>query len=155
MSNPPTSVAPSPQEHEGALQATAQEAEHMGILYREPVFKLDGLQQEEDPLQFGRGEAFDAGKVAQFLSLTTADVGRLSAVEESSVRWDADMPLEVRLQMEEVASTVNRVARCFSGDPQKTADWFRANNPLLGDICPRDMIRLGRHERLRRFLAAK
>lgn len=127
MSNPPTSREPSPQEREAILQTMADEAKSMGILYGERIFKLDGPEQEEDLLQFGRGEAFDASKVAQFLSLTKADVGRLSAVEESSVRWDADMPLEVRLQMEEIASTVNRVARRFSGDPQKTADWFMAN----------------------------
>jgi len=28
----------------------------------------------------------------------------------------------------------------------------RAQNPLLGDVSPRDMIRLGRHDRLRRFI---
>ena len=28
----------------------------------------------------------------------------------------------------------------------------RQSNPLLGDISPRDMIRLGRFERLRKFI---
>jgi hypothetical protein len=30
--------------------------------------------------------------------------------------------------------------------------WFKTRNPLLGDISPRDMIRLGRFERLRKFI---
>ena len=54
--------------------------------------------------------------------------------------------------MEEIASTINMVAKQFAGDPEKTAAWFRARNPLLGDISPRDMIRLGRYDRLRRFI---
>jgi len=30
--------------------------------------------------------------------------------------------------------------------------WFKARNPLLGDVSPRDMIRLGRYEKLRKFI---
>lgn len=106
----------------------------------------------EDVLQFGHGEAFDAKKVAQFLALKKADVGRIAAVAEASVRWDSNIPESVRDRMEEIASTINLVAKQFTGDPEKTAAWFRARNPLLGDISPRDMIRLGRYERLRRFI---
>lgn len=38
------------------------------------------------------------------------------------------------------------------GDTDKTIVWFKAKNPLLGDVSPRDMIRLGRYARLRRFI---
>lgn len=106
----------------------------------------------EDLLQFGRGKTFDAKKAAQFLSLKKADVGRIAAVAESSVRWDDNIPEAVQVRMEEIASTINLVAKQFSGDPEKTVAWFRARNPLLGDISPRDMIRLGRYDRLRRFI---
>ena len=44
------------------------------------------------------------------------------------------------------------VAKVFDGDVEKTAVWFRARNPMLGDVSPRDMIRLGRFERLRKFI---
>lgn len=106
----------------------------------------------EDLLQFGHGEAFDAQKAAQFLSFKKADVGRISAVSPSSVRWDEHIPEAVRNRMEEIANTINLVAKQFNGDPHKTVAWFKARNPLLGDISPRDMIRLGRYERLRRFI---
>jgi hypothetical protein len=106
----------------------------------------------EDFLQFGHGKTFDAKKAAQFLSLKKADVSRIAAVAESSVRWDDNIPEAVQVRMEEIASTINLVARQFSGDPEKTVAWFRARNPLLGDITPRDMIRLGRYDRLRRFI---
>jgi hypothetical protein len=44
------------------------------------------------------------------------------------------------------------VAQAFDGDIDKTVSWFRARNPLLGDVSPKDMIRLGRYERLRKFI---
>jgi len=106
----------------------------------------------EDLLQFGHGQSFDAKKAAQFLSLKKADVGRIASVAESSVRWDQNIPEAVRDRMEEIASIANMVAKQFAGDPEKTAAWFKARNPLLGDISPREMIRLGRYERLRRFI---
>lgn len=106
----------------------------------------------EDLLQFGYGKTFNARKTAQFLSLRKADVSRIAEVAESSVRWDENMPEAVQVRMEEIASTINLVARQFAGDPEKTVAWFRARNPLLGDVSPRDMIRLGRYERLRRFI---
>lgn len=106
----------------------------------------------QDLLQFGHGTNFDAKKTAQFLSLKKADVGRIASVSESSVRWDNNIPEAVLIRMEEIASTINLVAQQFSGDPEKTVAWFRARNPLLGDVSPRDMIRLGRYDRLRRFI---
>lgn len=106
----------------------------------------------DDLLKFGHGSAFDAKKTAQFLSLKKADVGRIASVAATSVRWDDNIPDAVRVRLEEIASTINLVAKQFAGDPEKTAAWFRARNPLLGDISPRDMIRLGRYDRLRRFI---
>lgn len=106
----------------------------------------------DDLLNFGHGSAFDAKKTAQFLSLKKADVGRIASVAATSVRWDDNIPDAVRVRLEEIASTINLVAKQFSGDPEKTAAWFRARNPLLGDISPRDMIRLGKYDRLRRFI---
>jgi hypothetical protein len=106
----------------------------------------------EDLLQFGHGTTFDAKKAAQFLSLKKADVGRIASVAASSVRWDDNIPESVSIRMEEIASTINLVAQQFSGDPEKTVAWFRARNPMLGDASPRDMIRLGRYDRLRRFI---
>jgi len=103
-------------------------------------------------MQFGWGEKFDARRVTQVLNLKKSDVSKLSSVAESSVRYDEAMPAVVRESMEELASTVNLVAKQFGGDREKTMAWFKAKNPLLGDVSPRDMIRLGRNGRLRRFI---
>lgn len=106
----------------------------------------------EDILQFGRGADFSPKAVSDLLNLKKEDVSRLSAVSVKSVRYDDAMPEQVRNRLEEIASTINMVAQQFEGDVEKTVAWFKARNPLLGDISPRDMIRLGRYERLRKFI---
>lgn len=95
---------------------------------------------------------FAPQRVAELLELTKADVSRLAAVPVSSVRYDAEIPAQVRERLEEIASTIDLVAKAFDGDPDKALMWFRTRNPLLGDLSPKDMIRLGRHERLRTFI---
>lgn len=44
------------------------------------------------------------------------------------------------------------VAEYSEGDTEKTSLWFRTPNPMLGNISPRDMIRIGRTTRLRKFV---
>ncbi len=51
----------------------------------------------------------------------------------------------------EIANVCGLVAQFFQGDVAKTALWFKTMNPPLG-ISPRDMIRYGRYEKLRRFV---
>jgi Asp-tRNA(Asn)/Glu-tRNA(Gln) amidotransferase C subunit len=86
------------------------------------------------------------------LGLKKEDVSHLASVSAKSVRYDEAIPEQVRERLEEVANTMNMVANAFGGDVQKTVTWFRTRNPLLGDVAPRDMIRLGRYERLRKFI---
>ncbi|MBK7003306.1 MAG: hypothetical protein IPH35_26380 [Rhodoferax sp.] len=105
-----------------------------------------------DYLQFGRGDAFNARKVPELLSLKKEDISRITSVAQSSIRYDERIPLKVRERMEEIANTINMVASFFDGDVQRTVTWFKASNPLLGDVSPRDMIRLGRYDRLRKFI---
>jgi hypothetical protein len=73
-------------------------------------------------------------------------------VSPKSVRFDGAMPEPLRERMQEIAITINLVAKVFEGNADKTIAWFQTRNPLLGDISPRDMIRLGRFERLRKFI---
>ena len=68
------------------------------------------------------------------------------------MRFDAAIPAAVLEHFEEIAVTCNMVAEAFGGDADKTALWFRTKNPMLGDVSPRDMIRLRRFDRLRRFI---
>lgn len=105
-----------------------------------------------DYLQFGRGASFDPKRVPKVLGLNKEDVSRVASVSVKSVRYDDAIPEQVRDRLEEIANTINMVAEAFDGDIEKTVAWFRARNPMLGDVSPRDMIRLGRYERLRKFI---
>lgn len=106
----------------------------------------------EDVFNFGHGSAFTPKKVPEVLGLKKEDVSHLASVSIRSVRYDDAIPEQVRERLEEVGNTMNMVARAFDGDVEKTVAWFRTRNPLLGDVSPRDMIRLGRYERLRKFI---
>lgn len=44
------------------------------------------------------------------------------------------------------------VAKFFDGNEEKTSLWMATKNPLLGNISPEDMIRLGRVDRLLKFI---
>jgi hypothetical protein len=103
-------------------------------------------------LSVGCGASFAPERVRAFLKLKVVDVSRLTSVDARAVRFDDLMPTVIRECLEEFNDTINMVARRFDGDLDKTSAWFKAKNPLLGDISPRDMIRLGRHNRLRRFV---
>ena len=107
---------------------------------------------DRDWVEFGEGDRFDAKKVYEWLSLKKSDVSRITDVAQTSVRWDSAMPEIMRDRLEEIAVVINSVAQVFDGDLAKTALWFRTRNPMLGDVAPRDMIRLGRFDRLRRFI---
>lgn len=106
----------------------------------------------KDYLNFGYGSSFNPKRVPTLLGLNREDVSRLASVSVKSVRYDDAIPEQVRERLEEIANTINMVANAFEGDAEKTVSWFRARNPMLGDVSPKDMIRLGRYERLRKFI---
>jgi len=105
-----------------------------------------------DLMGFGLGSSFNAKSVQSFLSLKEEDVSRIADVSPKSVRFDDARPVPIRERLQEIANTINLVARFFGGDADKTGTWFKTRNPLLGDISPRDMICLGRFQRLRKFI---
>ncbi len=105
-----------------------------------------------DALHFGHGTSFQPRLVQQMLNLNKEDVSRIADVSVKSVRYDDAIPEQVRERFEEIASVMNMVAVVFDGDVDKTVTWFKVRNPMLGDVSPRDMIRLGRYERLRKFI---
>jgi hypothetical protein len=107
---------------------------------------------DKDVLGFGLGPQFQPQRVSEWLDLKKIDVSRVADVSPKSVRYDDAIPVAVRDRLEEIAMTCNLVAQAFDGDAIKTALWFKAKNPLLGDISPRDMVRLGRFDRLRKFI---
>lgn len=106
----------------------------------------------QDYLGFWANETLNAQRVASFLSLSKREVAHISDVSPASVRWDHKIPQEVVQHLTEIAVICSLVAQFFQGDVQKTQLWFQTRNPMLGNIAPRDMVRYGRHERLRRVV---
>jgi uncharacterized protein (DUF2384 family) len=100
---------------------------------------------------FPSGET-DYQKVVEFLDFKKKDVARASNMAVHSVRYDPPkMPKELADRIQEWALALNLVAQFFN-DQQKTVLWFKTPNPLLGDITPRDMIRIGRFRKLQKFI---
>ena len=94
----------------------------------------------------------DFEKVVKLLDFKKQDVARASKVALHSVRYDRPrMPKELEVRLNEWAVALSLVAQFFK-DEQKTVLWFKTPNPLLGDITPRDMIRIGRFKKLHRFI---
>jgi len=107
---------------------------------------------KEDYLTLFPSGDTDYEKVVDLLDFRKKDVARASNVALHSVRYDPPkMPRELRDRIQEWAITLNLVAQFFR-DEQKTVLWFKTPNPLLGDIAPRDMIRIGRFKKLRQFI---
>lgn len=108
---------------------------------------------KQDYLHFWRNDEFEPQQVVRFLELSKADVAKMTGVALSSVRFDAKkIPKDILERFQEIANICGLVAQFFEGDPVKTSLWFRTKNPLLGGLPPRDMIRYGRYEKLRRFV---
>jgi hypothetical protein len=94
----------------------------------------------------------DYKKVIDFLNFNQKDISMASGVSKASVRFDVKIPSAVKERIEEWANIINLVAGHFNGDLEKTHLWFVTSNPLLGDIAPRDMIRIGRYQKLFKFI---
>lgn len=104
-----------------------------------------------DRLGFWAAQGLNYRKVSEFLDLTTQDISRLAGVAKSSVRFDEKIPLEMKERLEWTANICNLVFGFFD-DADKTAFWFKTPNPMLGNVAPRDMIRLGRYKKLLLFV---
>jgi uncharacterized protein (DUF2384 family) len=107
---------------------------------------------QQDFLSLFSPSGTDYNKVVRLLDFKKKDVARASNVAIHSVRYDPPrMPKELEDRINEWAVALNLVAQFFR-DEQKTVLWFKTPNPLLGDVTPRDMIRIGRFKKLRRFI---
>jgi hypothetical protein len=113
---------------------------------------LFGTVPDRDYLGFWANETLNTRGVVDFLDFDKRDVAKVAGVAPASVRFDEKIPKEVLDHLTRIANVCGLVAQFFAGDVVKTALWFKTKNPLLGDISPRDMIRYGRYEKLRRFV---
>ena len=107
---------------------------------------------DRDYLSFFKGESPRYRNVVSFLEFQKDDVARATGVPVDSVRYDVRMPKELSTRIKEWAVLVNVVAGFFDGDRTRTALWFTTRNPLLGNVAPRDMVRLGRYGKLSKFI---
>lgn len=94
----------------------------------------------------------DLAKVPKFLELGKNELSKAANISKSSVRYDDKIPAELEKLLSEIAVVCEVVADYFDGDVRKTALWFKLENPALGGISPRDMIRFGRFKKLRKFI---
>lgn len=117
-----------------------------------PPLALFSTVPAHDYLQFWQSGRFQPQRVVRFLALSKEDVAQLAGVAASSVRFDRKAPRDLTERLSEIAATCTLVAQFFEGNAIKTELWFRTGNPLMGDVSPRDMIRSGAHQRLRRFV---
>ena len=91
--------------------------------------------------------------VPDFLRIDKKQLSQIGQVAGSSVRYDNDIPKDLAERLEQIANIANRVTALFDGNIQKAALWFRTPNPLLGEVSPRDMLRMNRFKRLAKFVA--
>lgn len=106
----------------------------------------------QDFLEFGFGALFQPERVVDWLGLENQDITRATKIPLSSLWCGGSLSTQARDRLEEIAVVCNLVAEIFDGDLPKTSAWFKALNPILGDVSPRDMVRLGRFDRLRTFV---
>jgi uncharacterized protein (DUF2384 family) len=106
---------------------------------------------KEDPLSLFSGGDTDYQKVVKLLDFKKKDVARASQISIQSVRYDYKMPRELEERVREWAVALSLVAQYFKNE-HKAVLWFKTPNPLLGNIAPRDMIRVGRFKKLSRFI---
>lgn len=107
-----------------------------------------------DVLNLFRNGDPDYKRIADLVRLSKADLGKISQVAKSSVRFDSHIPEPVAVRLREIANIANLVGEFFAGDAQKVGLWFEIANPMLGNVSPRDMIRIGRYKRLLNFVLA-
>jgi len=114
--------------------------------------QLFGNVARQDHLRFRHDGQLDYKKVASFFDLSKKDLSSIAEVEKSSVRFDEKIPADLAQRLDEIANIANLVADVFAGDAEKTALWFKTPNYMLGEVAPRDMIRMGRYKRLLKFI---
>jgi len=105
-----------------------------------------------DPLHFRENGNIDYRKVTGFLKFSENELSKISGISKKSIRFDNKIPNDLRDRLDQIANVLTLVAEYFDGDALKTALWFNTPNPMLGGMKPRDMIRLGRYNKLIKFV---
>lgn len=101
---------------------------------------------------FAKDGSPDAQRVIDLLKYKKQDLAVATDIPFKSIRYDEKMPAELRERLIEWATALNLVAGFFGKDINKTVLWFSTPNPLLGNMSPRDVIRVGRYKKLLKFI---
>jgi hypothetical protein len=90
-------------------------------------------------------------KVTDFGEYKNKEVSEASNIPLTSIRWDGKMLRKLKQRVEEWANAINLVGSYFK-DEEKNIQWFKTNNPALGNYSPQMMIRMGRFHKLLKFI---
>jgi hypothetical protein len=113
---------------------------------------FSNIPQQDYCHLFNEDGAPDSQKVINFLKYKKEDISVAANIPIKSVRYDEKMPAQLQERLTEWAVALNLVAGFFNKDEKKTILWFSTPNPLLGDMSPRDIIRIGRFKKLLKFI---
>ena len=114
-----------------------------------PIFSFIPVSDE---LGLFKGKGLpNYNRVKDILGYTKEDISIASGVPFGSIRFDKKIPVELRERITEWATAIALVHGFFK-DENKTMLWFKIPNPLLGDVAPRDMIKVGRFKKLLKFI---
>ena len=100
---------------------------------------------------FNREGRPEGKRITNFLSYRTEDVAVATGIPKTSIRYDSRMPDDLKERLAQWAAAINLVGSFFN-DEQKTMLWFQMPNPMLGNITPKQMIKMGRFKKLLNFI---
>ena len=113
------------------------------------IFKV--ILQTDDLRLFKKTGKPDYDKVKDILGYTKQDISIASGVPFGSIRFDGKVPAELTERFIEWATAITLVHSFFKNET-KTMLWFKVPNPMLGDVAPREMIKVGRFRKLLNFI---
>lgn len=90
----------------------------------------------------------DVKRMLEVVGLKRKDIAGLFSVGVDSIRFDEKIPQEQVNFYFQLLSLCEHVADFFDGDIHKLETWFLIDNPELGFISPRNLIRKGRLAKL-------
>lgn len=90
--------------------------------------------------------------IMRILGFTKKHVACATNIPFNKINFKKGIPTQLRQHFCQWANLINLVAGFFDGDEEKTILWLVSSNPLLGDIPPRNMILMGRYEKLLKFV---
>ena len=117
---------------------------------------LKTMPQHDSPFWNQESKDLDYKEIARtFFGRKEKRIGQLTGVDRESVRYDSKIPKEVKEFLQFMASILHLVYEYFDHDFGKTKTWLKLPNPLIGGcITPKEMVHIGRHEKLLQIISS-